>query len=355
MSASTASPGVGSMLGIIMGELTLIAVGKGSYTVMVAPFERALAICQCGPIVMQRRQQQILSQDSNMTEDMQQDSDVDVDGSYDDSYLPAQQATIGAAKASIQGGMFRVIGFNQKANGWRAHFAGLQTSMLLSILHPTIQDTMDTLYLYGRGLVQAAEEDDEGGLVIDISSFGELWAENVFTHAITGYVLAPLKLIQTRRFILGNAATDREATLKGIYEFEDGYNGYFTAATASAVSDSIGAFFSFSNEVILSLILGLEFDGSILQWFFADSLLNLTNLAVRAPVETARRRLEIQALLCDPDSRLYRPDHVAYDGLFDCMSRMVAEEGIWSLYPALRLRIVHLFAVNVMYLLLEEA
>lgn len=118
------------------------------------------------------------------------------------------------------------------------------------------------------------------------------------------------------------------------YSAEEGLSAAFSSALlpANILYHGIVCFFKNSPPVIISRILGISGQDSPVVYALCELVINVMELLVLLPVETARRRL-----FCQPRPRILVDDRpfqtlvelrpLPYSGLFDCMSAIIAEEG----------------------------
>jgi fusion and transport protein UGO1 len=124
--------------------------------------------------------------------------------------------------------------------------------------------------------------------------------------------------------------------INGLSKFsaEEGYSTAFAAPilSASILYHGLVCFFKNSPPLIINRILGISGQDAPVLYALCELVINITELIVLLPVETARRRL-----FCQPrprilvDDRPFRPlvelRPLPYTGVIDCMKSVIAEEG----------------------------
>jgi fusion and transport protein UGO1 len=201
-------------------------------------------------------------------------------------------------------------------------------------------------------------------------------AENVYSrfplmissHFLTGMLLSPLELIQTRMVVQTSrkglrkyTSTFHAFTTILQEEFPNDYLGIITSPQLfipSFIYHILNPIFQHSTPVILDRLVGATRDDSLL--FAATEFgVSFVELLVMLPIETIRRRMQCQVIRKTPSTERERDyqglvelDPIPYRSVIDCLYRVVMEDNqfkISRLYRGFRVRLV----TNVMVAILQ--
>ena len=191
----------------------------------------------------------------------------------------------------------------------------------------------------------------------------------ILSSSISGFLSSPLLLIQDR-FVLFVAIvwqTAEDLTCRLIVQShydkckkyhgvidcgrtivaEEGIGGLFKDGLFGAYLRGLFAFTSIAGSMLTQRLLGPSSD--ILTFVTCQFVARTCGLVFRLPLETVRHRLHCQLhrrrIEIHPPFRTAVPlSPVPYKGALDCLSRIVREEGVKSLYRGWRLHLLVLFS-----------
>ncbi|KAG0350696.1 hypothetical protein BG005_009765 [Podila minutissima] len=245
---------------------------------------------------------------------------------YDEDSRPAFQL------APLTGGVWSTITTLAKhpTEGyfapWKGHFANWIYEMLHLVAQPTLEATLnDTFGLY-----------DDTIPLAQLDRVGPNFATMVVSHVVVGFVLSPLELIRTRLVVQSNSPTHRK------------YSGVFNCLTTIISEEGVSALWGgvnlvptlayhiltplFTNSIplVIERVFNIDADNSPFLYNLADLVLNTVDLLIRLPVETVRKRLQLQIQAKIPGKRyetVVETRKRPYVGMIDAIYRIIHEEG----------------------------
>ncbi|KAG0089171.1 hypothetical protein BGZ93_004382 [Podila epicladia] len=245
---------------------------------------------------------------------------------YDDDSRPSFQL------APLTGGVWSTITTLAKhpTEGylapWKGHFANWVYEMLHLIAQPTLEATLnDTFGLH-----------DDSIPLAQLERVGPNFATMVVSHVVVGFVLSPLELIRTRLVVQSNSAAHRK------------YSGIFNCLTTIVSEEGVSALWGginlvptlayhlltplFTNSIplVIERVFNIDVDNSPFFYHLADLTLNTVDLLIRLPVETVRKRLQLQIHAKIPGKRyetVVETRKRPYVGMIDAIYRIIHEEG----------------------------
>lgn len=169
----------------------------------------------------------------------------------------------------------------------------------------------------------------------------------VLSHTVTAHFLSPLDLLRTRLICQPSASPALSlpvsvlpvAPLLELISREGGLRATYThpqLLIPSILDNTIRPLLSLSAPIVINHYTGLDAESSPILFGFAELVWSIASLSITLPIETVRRRLQLQTraaagLAGDPQSTFRtaacvetRP--VPYVGVVDCIYRILTEE-----------------------------
>lgn len=214
---------------------------------------------------------------------------------------------------------------------WKGQLVSTIHAVLSTVLQPHIHSLVFAL---------APNVAGNGPLPLDfpltaLPSPGVPLALQVASHAITQFILSPLELVRTRLIVWSSShpSTPSSATLlrRAIAE-EGGILGLYTASNVflpAVLELTLRPLLTLSIPLVLERWLGLSPDLSPITYSIADLGLNVASLVLILPIETIRKRLQLQSRAPGGGKhyrsvvRLRDRDYV---GMVEAIWRIVTEE-----------------------------
>lgn len=214
---------------------------------------------------------------------------------------------------------------------WKSQLVGTAHSVLYNVLQPRITSLVFAL---GPAIT------GNGPLPLDfpltaLPSPGIPLALQVASHAITSLILSPLELIQTRLIVWASAhpTTPSSVTiLRRAIADEGGISGLYTASNLlipAVMELTLRPLLTLSIPLVLERWLGVSPDLSPITYSLAELGLNIASLILILPIETVRRRLQLQSRAPGGGKhyrsvvRLRDRDYV---GMVEAVWRIISEE-----------------------------
>ncbi|CAO1630207.1 unnamed protein product [Sympodiomycopsis kandeliae] len=124
----------------------------------------------------------------------------------------------------------------------------------------------------------------------------------VASHVITHYILSPLDLTRTRLIVQSTLPKHRKYTgpwnaLKQILEEEGGWGaiyGHPHLVIPALLDLTIRPFISLVSPLMLERMFRVEVNTSPVSFAFAELMINTSTLLISLPIETVRRRMQVQ-------------------------------------------------------------
>ncbi|KAG0032252.1 hypothetical protein BGZ81_011344 [Podila clonocystis] len=247
---------------------------------------------------------------------------------YDEESRPAYQM------APIEGGVWKAITDVAKhpTEGWLSLWKGQYTNWIYEMLHlfaqPTLEATLnDTFDLY-----------DDTIPLVHLGHVGPNIATMVTSHLVVGLILSPLELVRTRLVVQTANPLQRK------------YSGMVNCITTIISEEGVSALWGGINlfptilyhtltpllansiPLIIDRVFKLTAADSPFLYSLAELGLNTIELLIRLPIETVRKRLQIQIQSNGSSSaKKYRTvvetRKRPYYGMVDCVYRIIKEEG----------------------------
>jgi mitochondrial fusion and transport protein UGO1 len=151
---------------------------------------------------------------------------------------------------------------------------------------------------------------------------------------MTGFILSPLDLIRTRLIVQSSVPQHRSYTgpvhaFRTILETEGGlYNMYFhpTLFVPTILDSSVRTLLSLSGPLLIARTLVISEDTHPVSYSLAELTCSSASLLVSLPIETIRRRLQVQSRGGRPIEACVETRPVPYAGFMDALWRIVTEE-----------------------------
>ncbi|KDQ20648.1 hypothetical protein BOTBODRAFT_151452 [Botryobasidium botryosum FD-172 SS1] len=194
-------------------------------------------------------------------------------------------------------GMIKRVG-RWKTEGWLSLWKGQLTTCVIDTATASIQPLINLALIMifqpfdpTASLPLAYTARPAPALTISITS-----------HLITGFILSPLDLIRTRLIAQASSSADRSYTgpldaLNTIIAEEGGlYSMYFhpNLFFPTILDNSIRPLLSLSAPFVISRVLGISEESHPVAHGFAEFAYSSASLLITLPIETARRRLQVQ-------------------------------------------------------------
>ncbi|KAL1406106.1 hypothetical protein Q8F55_007789 [Vanrija albida] len=156
----------------------------------------------------------------------------------------------------------------------------------------------------------------------------------VASHALTQFILSPLELVKTRLIVAPGSlpSTPSSVTiLRRAIRDEGGFTGLYLAPNVlipTLLEVTLKPLLSMAIPLVLERQLGISPDISPLTYSLADLTLNIASLLVVLPIETVRKRLQLQSRA--PGGRkvrsVVRLRERDYVGVVEAIWRIITEE-----------------------------
>ncbi|KAG0348654.1 hypothetical protein BG004_004590 [Podila humilis] len=238
---------------------------------------------------------------------------------YDDDQRPTFQLPL------LRGGVWNVITTLAKhpTEGylapWKGQFANWMYEMLHLFAQPTLEATLnDTFDLY-----------DDTIPLVHLDRVGPNFATMLVSHVVVGFLLSPLELIRTspahRKYSGTFNCLSTIVAEEGIVALWGGVN-----LMPTLVFHTLTPLFTNAIPLILNRVLNIHSAKSPFLHAFLDLGLNIVDLLIRLPVETVRKRLQIQIQAKIRGKRyetVVETRKRPYVGMIDAIYRTIHEEG----------------------------
>ncbi|KAF9582593.1 hypothetical protein BGW38_010999 [Lunasporangiospora selenospora] len=250
---------------------------------------------------------------------------------YDDETRPTYQM------APIEGGVWKAVTTlaNHPTEGWMSLWKGQFTNWTYEMLHlfaqPTLEATLnDTFDLY-----------DDTIPLVHLDHVGPNIATMVTSHLVVGLILSPLELVRTRLVV--QTANPLQRKYSGMINCistiiqEEGLSALWGGVNLfpTILYHTLTPLMSNSIPLVIDRVFKLSSADSPFLYSLAELGLNTIELLIRLPIETVRKRLQIQIQNKHhgraPGSKHYRTAvetrRRPYYGMIDCVYRIIREEG----------------------------
>lgn len=245
---------------------------------------------------------------------------------YDDDSRPAFQL------APIEGGVWKTVTdlVKHPTEGWFSLWKGQYTNWVYEILHlfaqPTLEATLnDTFDLY-----------DDTIPLVHLDRFGPNMATMVTSHLVVGLILSPLELVRTRLVVQTADPTQRKYTgmLNCISTIisEEGVSALWGGVNLvpTVLYHTLTPLITNSIPLVIDRVFNISASDSPLLFSVAELGLETLDLLIRLPLETVRKRLQIQIQAKIPGKRyetVIETRKRPYAGVIDCVYKIIQEEG----------------------------
>ncbi|KAF9202606.1 hypothetical protein BGZ59_002078, partial [Podila verticillata] len=247
---------------------------------------------------------------------------------YDEESRPAYQM------APIEGGVWKAITDLAKhpTEGWLSLWKGQYTNWMYEMLHlfaqPTLEATLnDTFDLY-----------DDTIPLVHLDHVGPNIATMVTSHLVVGLILSPLELVRTRLVV--QTANPLQRKYSGMVNCittiisEEGVSALWGGVNLfpTILYHTLTPLLANSIPLIIDRVFHLTAADSPFLYSLAELGLNTIELLIRLPIETVRKRLQIQIQSnVSSSAKKYRTvvetRKRPYYGMVDCVYRIIKEEG----------------------------
>eukprot|EP01135_Chromosphaera_perkinsii_P000798 Nk52_evm86s151 gene=Nk52_evmTU86s151 len=191
-------------------------------------------------------------------------------------------------------------------------------------------------------------------------------------HGLAGLLASPLEVVQVRQIVQKRTPTPNGAlvgkydgllsSLLTIYR-EEGLKGLFPAPLATFFGFLSSSVIAASSDIVLINVLNTDPIVNRYTYGFLDFLWCMLGVSLRLPLETCRRRLMVQGGMAaatqggtkDGDKKKdntssatameclvqVNPAYLPYEGVLDCIQRIISEEGFTSLFRGMRCHLLY--------------
>ncbi|KAG0004120.1 hypothetical protein BGZ79_010245 [Entomortierella chlamydospora] len=245
---------------------------------------------------------------------------------YDDDSRPSFQL------APIEGGVWQVNKalFYHPTEGWTSPFKGHNASWFYEMLHLFAQPSLEASLNDAFGLY------DDTVPLVQMDSPGPNLATLVTSHLVTGFILSPLELVRTRLVV--QSSDPKQRKYSSIFNcistiiYEEGFTALWGGVNVvpTILYHTISPLLTNSVPLIIERILGISPEDSPFSYEVAELCLEILDLLIRLPIETVRKRLQIQIQAKIPGKRyetVVETRKRPYAGFVDCVYRIIREEG----------------------------
>ncbi|KAF8980113.1 hypothetical protein BGZ46_004606 [Entomortierella lignicola] len=245
---------------------------------------------------------------------------------YDDDSRPAFQLP------PIEGGIWQINKalFYHPTEGWSSPWKGQNASWLYEMLHLFAQPALETK------LNDAFNLYDDTIPLAQLDNPGSNLATLVFSHLVTGFVLSPLELVRTRLVV--QSSDPRQRKYSGIFNcistiiYEEGFTALWGGINLvpTILHHTITPLISNSIPLIIERVLNISPDDSPFTYEVAELCLEVLEILISLPIETVRKRLQIQIQAKIPGKRyetVVETRKRPYAGVIDCVYSIIREEG----------------------------
>ncbi|KAF9360305.1 hypothetical protein BGX26_009884 [Mortierella sp. AD094] len=249
---------------------------------------------------------------------------------YDEESRPAHQMP------PIEGGVWKAVTDLSKhpSEGWMSLWKGQYTNWIYEMLHlfaqPTLEATLnDTFDLY-----------DDTIPLVHLDHVGPNIATMVTSHLVVGFILSPLELVRTRLVV--QTANPLQRKYSGMVNCfstiiqEEGVTALWGGVNLfpTLIYHTLTPLLSNSIPLIIDRVFKLSAADSPVLYSLAELGLNTIELLIRLPIETVRKRLQIQMHYKNKERRGAKKYQTVvetrkrpYYGMVDCVYRIIKEEG----------------------------
>ncbi|EIW86536.1 mitochondrial carrier [Coniophora puteana RWD-64-598 SS2] len=218
----------------------------------------------------------------------------------------------------------RIVAF--QGEGWTSLWKGLLTSCIHDVLSSNLQPVLDNFL---QSLFLSATPDFSGPPLL----------LPVLSHVVTGFLLSPLDLVRTR--LIAQSAMQRHKTYTGpihalshIITHEGGLKGIYLHPhlfIPTLLDNTLRPLLHIVLPVYIARNMGIgphvAADTYPVVWGIAELLGNCASLLVTLPIETVRRRLQVQTRgTAKPLQTCVETRPVPYNGVVDAMWHIISEE-----------------------------
>ncbi|KAK3840301.1 MAG: mitochondrial carrier domain-containing protein [Linnemannia elongata] len=239
--------------------------------------------------------------------------------------------------APVEGGVWKAMTAlaNHPTEGWMSLWKGQYTNWIYEMMHlfaqPTLEATLnDTFDLY-----------DDTIPLVHLDHVGPNIATMVTSHLVVGFLLSPLELVRTRLVV--QTANPLKRKYSGMINCfstiiqEEGFTALWGGVNLfpTLIYHTLTPLLSNSIPLIIDRVFKLSAADSPFFYSLAELGLNTIELLIRLPIETVRKRLQIQVKTDNGDRRLGSKKYRTvvetrkrpYYGMVDCVYRIIKEEG----------------------------
>jgi fusion and transport protein UGO1 len=239
---------------------------------------------------------------------------------------------------------------------WKGHYPFFLRELTYSITEPIVNRFLTDITLTRRDFPLIHSNNQNTRFTLLVTS-----------HFITGLLLSPLELIQTRMVL--------QTRKKGLMKYKSTMHCYLTILKEeydsffdlynnkllfpTAIYHILSPLFRNSTPLVVDKLFG--YSNNSIAVVFVEFGISLMELIVLVPLQTIRRRLMGQIIRRKPIDREFTTiidlDPIPYSSWFDCMIRIMHEgspEGKWSfrgLYRGFRVRLITNAVVALLQLL----
>ncbi|KAL1920393.1 uncharacterized protein VTP21DRAFT_770 [Calcarisporiella thermophila] len=277
---------------------------------------------------------------------------------YDDSTRPSFRVK------PLESGIWDSMGVLVKHpdEGWRSLFKGQFTDWLYEMMQLFLQPSIEGSLNDSFGLYDDAVPFEH------LDNAGPNIATLVSSHLIVGVLLSPIELVRTRLIV--QTASKKHRKYKGLLDAlrtitaEEGLTHLYFGShlLPTLLYHTLGPLITTTTPLIIERVMGISSEESPILYGLAQFGLSTLELLVTLPLDTIRKRLQLQRKARVRDGReletVVEVRQAPYSGMIDCAKKMIREEGEkgwlgWRLAPLYRGFSFH-FTSNAMLFLLQS-
>lgn len=226
-------------------------------------------------------------------------------------------------------GMMKRVG-RWQTEGWLSLWKGQLTSCIIDVLSAILQPV-------ALSLLSAVFMPSDPTLSLslgDTARPGKPLAITVASHLVTGFILSPLDLVRTRLIVQTSLSGHRTysgpvSALRDIYHKEGGLAGMYmhpNLLIPTVIENTLRPLLSLSAPLFIARTLFITEESHPVAYQLAELLFSSATLLITLPIETARRRLQVQVRGSGRFQACVETRPSPYVGVLDVIWRTLSEE-----------------------------
>jgi fusion and transport protein UGO1 len=206
-------------------------------------------------------------------------------------------------------------------------YTAWMADMLDMLIQPTIEGSLNDLF----------NLPDESIPMIHLDRAGPNLTTAILSHVVSGIITSPLDLIRTRLIAQTWSPSHRKyrglADAWGTILKEEGWSAFYAAPnlTATIVYHTVRALFLNTTNLIIDRVFKISNEEQPILYALCELGLNTMELLVTLPLETVRRRLQVQnnsnVVPNESLETVVELRNRKYAGMLDCFVSIIEEEG----------------------------